>query len=638
MSLDIDKLSVKNIQLVCMEEIDKASSGHPGVAIGAAPILHTLFTRVMNITPNHSNWPNRDRFVLSGGHASSLLYVLLHLSGYKISVDDLKQFRQLNSITPGHPEENMTDGVDASTGPLGQGIGLACGFAIGEEYMHNKFPELIDHYVYALCGDGDLEEGITYEALSLAGHLQLKKLIVLYDSNDIQLDSPTSLTFNDNCEMKIKSMNWNYIKVQNGRDCDAIFKAITEAKKSVKPTFIEVKTIIGDGTSVQGTSQAHGSPLPHDEVLKIRKAFGGEPFDIKDLVYNQYKIVKERGDLAYKSWSKIKQSEDFVKFTKKEYILPNNFLIPYSDTYNAATRNSGGEILARLGDMDYRIIGGCADLSVSTKAKLNSGAFAANNRGARNIMYGVREHAMGACANALTLYGLKSFASTFFSFADYMKEDLRLAALGNIPTIFIYTHDSIAVGEDGPTHEPIEQLTMCRAIPNMNVIRPCDANEANQAYKIAYESRHTPTTLVLSRQALPTITKHPDVKFGAYILSSEKNNLDGILIASGSEVQLAIKAQLLLRAEGVDVRVVSMPSMYLFDKQSSVYKEKILPANVTKRLAIEMSDATHFYKYVGIKGQILAMTTFGKSAPGPEVIKSFGFSAENVSKIFKTLR
>lgn len=641
----IDQLCIDNIRVLCAEMIDKANSGHPGMAMGSAPILHVLFTKFLNASVKNPNWFNRDYFILSSGHASSLLYTMLHLCGYKLSMEDLKGFRSLGSITPGHPEVGVTPGVDASTGPLGQGVAEAVGVAIAESHLRIKSNNLINHYTYCLCGDGDLQEGVCQEAMSLAGNLGLERLIVLYDSNDIQLDGPVNKCNTENVKKKYEAMGWKHILVNDGNNCKEIENAIKKAKKQTMPTIIEVKTIIGYGTSNAGTNKAHGTPLPHDEVIALRKNLGTESFTIPEEVYEYYKkTFTNRGNRLANKWKKLYKklaTDDIKQIVEGNNDFDYDEVMPkYDFNYNKATRQSGGEILSAIAKINPQIIGGAADLTSSTKTKGADGDFNIENRLGREIKYGVREHAMGAISNGLALHKMRPFCSTFFAFVDYLKPTIRLAALTHLPTVFIFTHDSIAVGEDGPTHHPVEQLTMVRSIPNVDVIRPCDANEAKQAYKIAFTKTDSPTVIVLSRQGLQTVVSYEDsqVNKGAYILSdSVKEIPDGILIASGSEVKLALDTKEVLKEKGLDIRVVSMPSTNLFDKQSKEYKEEILPRCVTKKLAIEMSDATHYYKYVGLDGLVYNIEKFGTSAPSKEVIEKYGFTKEQVAKAFLEL-
>lgn len=624
---DIEKLSIQTLRVLAVEEINKAKSGHPGIALGAAPIIHTLYSKFLKITPEDDKWLNRDRFVLSAGHGSSLLYAILHLCGF-LKIEDLKSFRKLNSITPGHPESDITPGVDATSGPLGQGIAQAIGMAIAEAHLHAKYPEVIDHYTYVLCGDGDFQEGVAQEAISLAGKLALKKLIVLYDSNDIQLDSKVDVTNIENVRKKFLSMNWNYDFVADGEDIKALERAIERAKEADKPTLIEVKTIIGLGASNQGTPSVHGSPLKEEEVIAMRKALGGEEFTVASNVYEYYQKAIEKGKKAYKEWNK-KVDNEFLELLKP-ITLDLNILPQYPSDYHAATRVSSGEVLNKLTALYPQLIGGSADLSSSTKVKGADGDFSKENRLGRNIMFGVREHAMAAICNGIALHGvLRPFCSGFFVFSDYMKPAIRMSALMKLPVIYIFTHDSIGVGEDGPTHQPLEQLTMMRSIPNLNVIRPADANEVKAAYKIALESKETPTAIVLTRQNVPNVTTKVFLEKGAYIIRDE-DDFEGILIASGSEVHLALEAQKLLKEKGKKVRVISIPSTHLFERQDKEYHDKLFPPHITKRLAIELSEGAHLYKYVGLFGKVYSLHHFGLSGKGDDLIKYYQFTPEKI--------
>lgn len=637
---DINQLSVQTLRILAVEAIDKANSGHPGIALGAAPIIHTLFTKSMNINPHDSKWIDRDRFVLSAGHGSAMLYATLHLSGYNISIDDLKQFRQLNSKTPGHPESHLTDGVDVTTGPLGQGIANAVGMAIAEAHLNAKFPDLIDHYTYVLCGDGDLQEGVAQEAISFAGNFGLNKLIVLFDSNDIQLDSEVKETNTERTKEKFEAMNWDYQLVEDGNDIDAIYNAIKQSKKSDKPSLIEVKTIIGTGASNQGTSSVHGAPIKHEEVVAMRKALGGESFFVPEEVYKYYQDqINNNGIAKYNKWKTLKQDQLFIDMINDNIKIDFSKLTKFPLEYTAATRVSSGKILDELNMLNPSLIGGSADLSSSTKIKGADGSFTKTNRLGRNIQFGVREHAMAAISNGIALHGgLRPFCSGFFVFSDYMKPAIRLSAISELPVIYIFTHDSIAVGEDGPTHQPIEQLTMLRSIPNLNVIRPADANEVKAAYKIALESKKTPTVIVLTRQNVNTYISEEDTKVnkGGYVVKDVKD-FGGILICTGSELGLALETQKLLETQNQKVRVVNIPSIYLFEKQSQEYKDKVLPPYITKRLAIEYSDGAHLQKYVGIFGKVLNIDEFGRSGNGSDIQKFFGYEPEKIAKEYLNL-
>lgn len=655
--ISIEQKAVNAIRILGIDSINKAKSGHPGIVLGAAPILYTLFSKHMKINPLESNWFNRDRFILAAGHGSAMMYSLLHLAGYNVKIEDLKEFRQLNSITPGHPELGHTDGVDATSGPLGQGIPMATGLAIAERYLSTIFNRdginVIDHYTYVLCGDGDLQEGVTQEALSLAGNLGLGKLIVLYDSNDIQLDGPVSMTNTEDVKMKMESMYWQYIKVSDGTDIEAINRAIQEAKLTTnKPTLIEIKTEIGYGSPLVNDSASHGAPLGEDNTKKTRASLGWseEPFVVPDEVNSHFEeVIKQRGKELHNEWL---SDFEIYKNSHPEAAEKINNLITgfvdinfddvintYEEGFNEATRATSGNILNELSSVYPFLIGGSADLTKSTKAKGVDGDFERDNPLGRNINFGVREHAMGSIVNGLTLHGLKAFGGGFFVFSDYLKPAIRMASLMNIPSIYVFTHDSVAVGEDGPTHQPIEQLAGLRAIPNLDVLRPADANEVAASWRLALESTKTPIAIVLTRQGLETMsgTNYEGVKSGGYIVSKEQNKIDTILIATGSEVNLAVKAQQELRKEGIDTRVVSIPSFKRFNEQSKTYRESVLPSEVRSRLAVEMGSSICWGQYVGLDGLTLTIDKFGASAPGSIVMEEYGFTVENVMRLIREM-
>lgn len=651
---EIDQKCINAIRFLGVDAINKAKSGHPGIVLGAAPMIYTLFSRHLRISAENPKWFNRDRFILSAGHGSAMLYAMLHLAGFDIEIEDLKNFRQLGSLTPGHPEYNHTPGVDATTGPLGQGISMIAGMALAEEFLAKKFNKdglnVVDHYSYAICGDGDLQEGVTQEAMSLAGHLGLGKMIVLYDSNDIQLDGVVANANTENVKQKYEAMNWQYLFVADGNDIDAIDKAITEAKKEkTKPTIIEIKTVIGYGAPTQGTNKVHGAPIGEADANELRKALNWNygPFEVPQEVYQECsEKIWARGIHEEKSWGLLVQEyaeknqeeeKKFIDLVNGVFDLDFSKLTSYEIGTNEATRATSGRVIAELSNICDTLIGGSADLTASTKAKGADGNFTRENRLGRNINYGVREHAMGAIANGIVLHGgIKTFTGAFFVFSDYMKPALRMASLMSIPTIFVFSHDTIAVGEDGPTHEPIEQITGIRCIPNMNVMRPCDANEVKYSWMYAMQSKTMPTTILLTRQNLEVMkeTSYENVKKGGYIISPEREKLDGVLIAAGSEVSLAIKAQEELLKEGIDTRVVSMVSTNLYDLQSDEYKESVLPKNV-KKLAIEMGSTLGWYKYAN---NVMGIDEFGTSAPITKIIPHYGFTVENVVKRFKNSR
>ncbi|MFB0918556.1 MAG: transketolase, partial [Clostridiaceae bacterium] len=603
---------------------------------------------------------DRDRFVLSAGHGSALLYSLLHLTGFKVTVNDLKNFRQLGGITPGHPEFGMTDGVEATTGPLGQGIANAVGMAMAEKHLaalYNKEGlKIVDHYTYALCGDGDLMEGVASEASSLAGHLGLGKLIVLYDSNDICLDGPLSTSFSDNIEERYKSYGWHYIKVTEGTNAEDISRAIELAKTvDDKPTMIEIKTVIGYGSEVQGTNKAHGAPLGKEGSAKAKENLGWTyaPFEVPESVYESFKKSNEEvGKSKYNAWKttfeeySAKYPEDaksFLEAFEGKVTINREALPSYKvGDKDAATRVMSQAAIQSIGKELNNFWGGSADLSSSNNTIIKeAGDFTAANGSGKNIWYGVREFAMGAIMNGILYHGgTKTFAATFFVFSDYVRPAVRLAALSHLPAIYVFTHDSVAVGEDGPTHEPVEHLASFRAMPNVNVIRPADGNETSAAWKMALETTDKPTLLVLSRQNLPQVTDNEKafegMAKGAYILSkSAKETPDGILIATGSEVSLALKAQEMLKKDGVDVSVVSMPCMEIFKKQSVDYKDSVLPWHVKNRLSIEMGVSQPWDRYIGDEGIAVSIETFGASGKGGEVVKSYGFTAENIVAVYK---
>ncbi|PLR77116.1 transketolase [Bacillus sp. V3-13] len=661
----IDELSINSIRTLSIDAIEKANSGHPGLPMGAAPMAYTLWTRFMNQNPANPDWFNRDRFVLSAGHGSMLLYSLLHLAGYDLSIEDLKQFRQWGSKTPGHPEYGHTVGVEATTGPLGQGIAMAVGLAMAERHLaavYNKENyELIDHYTYSLCGDGDLMEGVSAEAASLAGHLKLGRLIVLYDSNDISLDGELDRSFSESVENRFKSYGWQYLRVEDGNDLDSIAKALEEARQdTAHPTLIEVKTIIGFGSpNKSGKSDVHGAPLGAEELKLTKEAYKWtfeEDFYVPEEVYAHFKKhIADNGSKKEKEWNELfsQYKQAFPELGKQLELaikgeLPEGWdkdLPVYEDGTSLASRASSGEALNAIAKNLPFFIGGSADLAGSNKTMIKgTGDYTPDSYEGRNIWFGVREFAMAAALNGMALHGgLKVFGGTFFVFSDYLRPAIRLAALMGLPVTYVFTHDSIAVGEDGPTHEPVEQLPSLRAMPNLSVIRPADANETAAAWKLAVESKNKPTALVLTRQNLPTLkgsVKHgyQGVSKGAYVISpARKEVADALLLASGSEVALAVKAQEALAAEGIDVSVISMPSWDRFEAQSKEYKQSVLPKEVKKRLGIEMAASLGFHRYTGDEGDVLAIDQFGASAPGDRIIEEYGFTVENVVARVKAL-
>lgn len=653
------ELSIATIRSLGIDMINKANSGHPGMVLGSAPALYSLFTKEYKVFPAHSQWINRDRFVLASGHASSLLYSLLHLSGFQVSMDDLKQFRQWGSCTPGHPEVELTDGVDASSGPLGQGIPMAVGMAMAEAFLATRYNKkdypVIDHYTYVLCGDGDMQEGVTYEASSLAGHLSLGKLIVLYDANNVTLDGPLNYSFSEDVKKRYESMNWQVICVQNGNDYEAIAKAIKKAKKEVyKPTLIIVNTIIGFGSRNQGTSKVHGAPLGEEDGQYAKRQYGFEydNFFVPEEVYDDFKKnVFNRGKRAYNKWNKMMDTykteypdlyQELFQNINDEYSFDETaFIEEYQDGISEATRVTSEKLINAIAAQNPTFLSGTADLASSTKTIIkNAERFSCENYGGRNLFFGIREFAMVAIMNGMTLHkGIKVAAGGFMVFSDYFKAALRMACLMKLPIILPLSHDSIAVGEDGPTHQPVEQLAMLRSMPNIQVIRAADAYEMCGAWKKAVETNDCPTALILTRQNVTNFTHatYEDVCHGAYVVSQEKDNLDGIIIATGSEVELAMQAQKALLEQGKDVRVVSMPSMELFDQQDDSYKEKVLPKHIRKRLAVEMACDFGWHKYVGLDGKVISVNQFGASAPANIVIQKYGFTVENIVETYLSL-
>jgi transketolase len=664
----IDQLAVNTIRTLAIDAIEKANSGHPGMVMGAAPMAYVLWTQHMKHNPANPKWINRDRFVLSAGHGSMLLYSLLHLCGYDLPMEEIKSFRQWGSKTPGHPEYGHTPGVDATTGPLGQGVGMAVGMAMAEAHLratYNKegFP-VIDHYTFAICGDGDMMEGVSSEAASLAGHLRLGKLIMLYDSNDISLDGDLDMSFSENVRQRFEAYGWQVLRVDEQNDLEAIGRAIAEAKAdTTRPTLIEVKTTIGYGSPNKagkgGHAGPHGSPLGKEEA-KLTKQFYGWPeepdFLVPDEVRAHYAKVKEKGIAAEEAWNNMlneymkaypELGRQFSMAVSGE--LPEGWdsaLPVYSPSDKPlATRAASGNAINGLAKNVPWLIGGSADLLSSNNTEIKGAShYSRDNYTGRNLWFGVREFAMGAALNGMSLHGgLRVFGGTFFVFSDYLRPAIRLAALMKQPVIYVFTHDSIAVGEDGPTHEPIEQLPALRSIPGITVLRPADANETSQAWRYVLSHQDGPYALVLTRQNLPILEgtaelAKANIGKGAYVISDAPNGKpQAQILASGSEVQLAIAAQKLLAAEGIHVRVISVPSMELFEKQPQAYKDSVILPDVKKRLAVEMANPMSWYKYVGHEGDVLGIEVFGASAPGDRVIKEYGFTAENVAAKVKAL-
>lgn len=650
--MDSKELSIAAIRSLGIDMINKANSGHPGMVLGSAPALFTLFTKVLNVDPKHSKWFNRDRFVLASGHASALLYTLLHLSGYNVEMEDLKQFRQWGSKTPGHPEVNVTDGVDASSGPLGQGIPMAVGMAMAERFLATRYNKdgysVVDHYTYVLCGDGDMQEGVTYEASSLAGHLSLGKLIVLYDANKVTLDGPLDQSFSENVAKRFEAQGWQVIEVADGNQVSDIHKAIKKAKKSsFKPSLIIMNTTIGFGSSNQGTNKVHGSPLGQEDGAYAKKAYhyDYDEFFVPEEVYEEFrKTIVRRGRIAYNRYEKM--MADYAKdypelYEELTHAINDDFDIDYAKvlpTYEAghsdATRNTSNEVINAIAKVYPTFMSGAADLASSTKTNIkDEKPFMPGHYQGRNLCFGIREFAMVTIMNGMMLHrGLRVASGGFLAFSDYFKGGIRMSCLMGLPIILPLSHDSIAVGEDGPTHQPTEQLQMLRSIINMQTIHPCDANETVAAWRVAMETKDRPTAIVLTRQNVKNnaTTCYEGVKHGAYIVGKEINHLDAILLASGSEVELAMRVKQALIKEGVDIRVVSVPSFDLFDRQSREYQESVLPDSCRKRVSLEMTSSFGWHKYVGLDGRCISVEKFGASAPAAKVIDEYGFNVENV--------
>lgn len=652
--MNIEQKSVNAIRVLAADTVQKANSGHPGMPLGSAAMAYELWANHLTHNPKNPKWVNRDRFILSAGHASSLLYSLLHLFGYGLTIEDMKNFRQDNSLTPGHPEYGHTVGVEATTGPLGAGMGMAVGMAMAQAHMAATFNtedyNIIDHYTFVLGGDGCMEEGISSEAFSLAGTLGLSKLIVLYDSNNITIEGNTDLAFTEDVNKRMEAFGFQTLTVEDGNNLEEISKAIELAKaEKTKPSFITVKTKIAFGCPAkEGSESSHGSPLGEENVKALRDNLGWEEqeaFVIPQDVYDNFAQKAKKGQEAEDNWNKLfkayceKYPEKKALWDKYFAVIDDEKLLNCDEFWSyedkpQATRSLSGNMINRLAKIMPNFWGGSADLGPSNKTVIkDGGSFSKNNYLGRNIHYGVREFAMAAIANGITLYGgTKTFVGTFFVFSDYLKPMARLAALMKIPVTYVLTHDSIGVGEDGPTHEPIEQLAMLRAMPNINVFRPADTTETAAAWYSAITSKNTPTVLALSRQNLPQIegSSKEALKGGYIIAESIKAKPDAIIIASGSEVSLAVDAKKELMEKGFDIRVVSMPCMDIFEQQSDEYKEKILPQTVEKRLVVEAGSSICWGKYLGFKGKSVTIDTFGASAPANVLFKKYGFTVENV--------
>ena len=667
----IDELAVNSIRVLAVDAIQKANSGHPGLPLGAAPAAYEIWANQMKHNPADPDWANRDRFILSGGHGSAMLYSLLHLFGYGLSVEDLKQFRQFGSLTPGHPEYRHTKGVEATTGPLGAGMGMAVGMAMAEAHLAARFNKegypVVDHHTFVLGGDGCMQEGITYEAMSLAGTLKLGKLIVIYDSNKISIEGSTDIAFTEDVGKRFEAMGFGVFKVENGNDTDEIGRAVEAAKADTeKPSLIIVKTVIGYGTPKAGTASVHGSPVGAEGIEVMKDNFGWpskEPFFVPAEVYEHYDRIQKKLAEDEEKWNALfeEYKEKFPEEARELAICTDpsfaekalsdesywndliNDLKPakvldYSKDADATRNISGWVLNKKLKGLLPGLIGGSADLAPSNMTYMSGmGDYQAADYTGRNLHFGIREFAMSAITNGMVLHGLKTFCATFFVFSDYVKPMARLAALMQIPTIYVFTHDSIGVGEDGPTHEPIEQLAMLRSLPNFHCFRPADATETLAAWYSAVTSKNTPTALVLTRQNLaPLAGSSKEALKGAYILEDANKEVpDAILMASGSEVELCVKAKEKLAGEGIDVRVVSVPSMDVFEEQSEEYKEKVLPSKVRARVAVEAASDFGWGRYVGLDGEYVTMKGFGASAPNKLLFEKFGFTVDNVASAVK---
>mgnify|MGYP002576220410 FL=1 len=645
------KKIIDNIRVLGIDMINEAKSGHPGIVLGAAPIIATLYANHMKIDIENDKWVDRDRFVMSSGHGSALLYATLFMAGFDIPFDEIKKFRTLDSLTPGHPEYGVTKGVDVTTGPLGEGFATSVGMAISECYLRQYFgKDVINHYTYVLCGDGDLMEGVSYEASSIAGNLGLNKLIVFYDSNNVTLDGALKTSFDENIKERFESMNWNYILVSDSEDLDSINEAIEKAKSDTndKPTLIEIKTTIGKYSKNQGTSLVHGSPLDEDDIVSIKNTLGLRevPFAIsleaKDAMRER---ICERNKDCITAWNEKILSMD--ENLRRDFDLYMNNKLPvkisninyvYPTDGKDSTRNVSGKIINSVAETYPFLLGGSADVSKSTMARINNTLdFSASTPNGRNINFGVRENAMASIANGMALSNITPFVSTFFAFSDFLKPGIRLSALMDLPVIYVFSHDSISVGEDGPTHEPVEQLAALRCMPNFDVYRPADANETIGAYKAVLELRK-PAAIVLGRNkvTIDENTSSSDVIKGAYIVRKEKKDLEAVIISSGEEVELAIKVYDALLEKGYSVRVVSMPSMSRFEKNEESYKREILPASV-KTFVIEASSSISWYKYVKNDDYLFTIDTFGASGKRDDILRKYGFTVNKITKDIEKL-
>ena len=663
-NVDLEQAAVNTIRVLSVDAVQKANSGHPGMPMGAAPMGHVLWSKFMRYNPKNPHWANRDRFILSAGHGCLLQYCLLYLTGYDVSLEDLKDFRQLNSKTAGHPEYELIEGVDVTTGPLGQGFANGVGFAIAQKHLAAKYNkpgfDLFDYHVYVICSDGDMMEGVTSEAASLAGHLELGNMIYLYDDNHISIEGATDIAFNEDVAKRFEAYNWHVQVVEDGNDLSAIEIALRNAKaETQRPSLIKVRTQIAYGSPNKvNKASSHGSPLGEDEVKLVKQFFGFDPeqyFQVSEEVLNYYRAIGEKGSQVNADWDKLFEkyrnefpelSAEFEQAFKGQ--LPDGWAnnLPLFDASESkmATRQASGKVLNAIAPLLPGLVGGAADLAPSTETNLKAfDSFTSENRNGRNFHFGIREHAMGSALVGMALTkGVIPYGATFLIFSEYMRPPIRLAAIMKIRPIFVYTHDSIGLGEDGTTHQPVEQLISLRAIPNVTVIRPADANETSHAWRVAIQHTTGPVVLVFTRQGLPILdqqkyAKAGNLEKGAYILSDSKDQPQLILIGTGSEVNLVLEAQAKLMEEGISARVVSMPSWELFEKQGEDYKNEVFPPEIRKRLAVEAGSPLGWHKYITDEGDVVAMTTFGESAPAEELYKVFGFTTENVVQKAKAL-
>ena len=650
---EIDQLVINTIRFLSVDQVERAKSGHPGMPLGASHIIYLIYDRFLKFNPKNPNWINRDRFVLSAGHASAMLYATLFMFGYDISIEDLKEFRQLGSKTPGHPESWLTPGVEATTGPLGQGFGNAVGMALAEKFLSSYFNRkgypVIDHYTYVLCSDGDLMEGISYEAAALAGHWRLSKLIVIWDNNHISIDGDTKLAWSEDVLKRFEALGWDVYHIEDGYNLDLLEETISKARETDRPSFISVRTHIGYGSPLQDTAKVHGAPLGTENVVETKKHFGWpvQEFYVPKEALEYTRRHVQLGQDREREWKELFEeykkeypelAEELERAFKREWSIDWYEKVPKFEE-PMATRKASGKVLNVMADYIPTMLGGSADLSESNNTVLkNYPDFEADSPTGRNIHYGVREHAMGAIMNGMAYHGgILPYGGTFLIFSDYMRPPIRLAAMAGLQVIYVLTHDSIGLGEDGPTHQPVEQLPSLRLIPNLVVIRPADANEVKVAWKVALQRKNGPTAIVLTRQSVPLIdrSRYPseeNLEKGAYVLSDCEGTPDVIIIGTGSEVHVALGAKDILEEKGIKTRVVNFPSIELFEMQSDEYKEGVFPREVTKRVVVEAARGSCWHRHVGSDGLIISMESFGKSAPGKVLFEHFGFTPETVAQ------